>query len=316
MRPCAKFGALLVAAAVVAGCTGVPDRESQALDIEQRIAAMPGVSDVDLIYDNGVLEGTRFELSVDMVSATEEQIGAVAIEIDAMRGDDFAEHDQRVEIDIADGVSMGLPKLRPENSGFVAGLLRELDSRITAQSIELLRTSQDTTRIDIHDAVATGTVLDTVLQVFTEQPIDQIEINPPPGPNREASWWIRTRITPQAKRDIDARLAAAAPAAPRLIVFGDGRIVQLNVAIPSPETAYDDVVHVIDVLGAGPQRPLKLLWSWNDDPARYGDLRWSGSVDIGDCDGPNANTGSPDDLVPAAKQLQQRIRDQYGPCRK
>jgi hypothetical protein len=316
MRLHVKAGTLLAAAAVVAGCTGVPGRESEALDIKQRIAAMPGVSDVNLVYDNGILEGTRFELRVGMEQATDEQIGAAAAEINAARGEDFEEYDQRIEIDVADGVSLGSSKALPRDSGDVAGLLRELDSRVTAQSIDLLSTADSATGIDIYDAEATGAVVDTVLQVFANRPLHQIEVNPPAGSSKEASWWIFTQLSPEQKRHIDAQLAAAAPAAPRLVNIRDGEVDRLNVGIPSPETAYADIVRVIAALGAGPQHPLQLGWSWADDPARYGDLRWSGSVEIGDCDDPDANTGSADDLVPAAHQLQQRIRDEYGPCPK
>jgi len=301
---------------MLTGCTGASDRESEAIQIRDRVAAMPGVSDLDLIYDNGIFEGTRFELRVDMEAATDEQIGAVATEINTARGDDFAEHDQRIELDVADGVSIGTSTALPQDTGAVAALLRELDSRVTAQSIDWLSNGDAATGIDIYDTTATGAVVDNVIQVFADRPLDSIEVNRPTGPGEEASWWIRTRLTPEGKRAIDAQLAAAAPATPRLIVIREGRIVQMNVDVPSPETAYADIVGVVQALGAGRQRPLQLLWSWADDPARYGDLRWSGSVDIGDCDDPNANTGSADDLVPAARQLQQRIRDHYGPCPK
>lgn len=301
---------------MLAGCTGVPDRESEANQISDRVAAMPGVSDLDLIYDNGIFEGTRFELRVDMEAATVEQIGAVATEINTARGDDFAEHDQRIELDVADGVSIGASTALPQDTGAVAGLLRELDSRVAAQSIDWGSGGDGATGIDINETAAAGEVVDSVLQVFADRPLDSIEVSRPPGPGEGASWWIRTRLTPEQKRDADEQLAAAAPATPRLIVIRGGHIETLRVAIVSPETAYPDIVRVIDALGAGPQRPLDLGWSWSDDPARYGDLRWSGSADIGNCDDPNANTGSPDDLLPAARQLQQRIRDEYGRCPK
>ncbi|MBX9918911.1 MAG: hypothetical protein K2Y33_03605 [Mycolicibacterium frederiksbergense] len=316
MRLHLKAGLLLAAAVVAGACTGVPERESQALDIRDRVAAMQGVNDVDLVYGNGIMEGTLFELRAGMENATNDQIDAVAEEIDAARGDDFAGYNQRIELDITDRVGIHASAELPDDTGAVAGLLRELTTRITAQSIDWYVTPDGGTRIAIQDAAATGAVVDTVLQVLADRPLDSIEVNPPAGSNEEPPWWIRTRLRTQDKRDIDARLAALAPATPDLIVVRDGRIVQLNVDIPSPEMAYHDVVHVIDVLGAGPQHPLKLLWSWKDDPARYGDLRWSGGIDIGECGDPNANTGSPDDLVPAAKKLQQRIRDEYGGCPK
>ncbi|BBX37590.1 hypothetical protein MMAG44476_37508 [Mycolicibacterium mageritense DSM 44476 = CIP 104973] len=314
MRLRVKAGILLVAAAAVAGCTGVPDRGSEALDIEQRISAMPGVSDVDLVYDNGILEGTRFELRIDMAQATDEQIGAVAAEINTARGDRFEEFDQRIEIDIADFVTLGASASLPDDSADVATRLRDLDGRVAAQTIDMLRTSAGATRITINGAEETATVVDTVLQVFANRPFDQVEVNPPAGPGTQASWWIRTQLGPEQKHHIDMQLAAAAPATPRLLIIRDGEVERLNVAIPSPETAHADIVRVIAALGAGSQHPLELGWSWADDPARHGDLRWSGGVDIGNCADPDANTGSDPDLVPAARQFQQRIRDEYGPC--
>lgn len=137
-------------ALVVTGCTS--DREDKALAIRERVAAMPGVSDVDLIYDNGVLEGTRLELSVDMETATVEQIGAVADEIDAARGDDFTEYDQRIELDVGDRVNLNAGAALPDDIATVAGLLRELDSRITAGQIELWAHSDGTSSVDVRDA--------------------------------------------------------------------------------------------------------------------------------------------------------------------
>lgn len=304
------------AAAVTAGCTGVPDREDEALAIRERVAAMAGVSDVDLIYDNGILEGTRFELSVDLDTATLEQIGAVADEIDTARGEDFADYGQRVTFSIDDRVSLNAGGPLPGDTAAVAERLRELDSRITAGPIDLWVQSDGTSRVDIRDAQDSGTVVDIALELFATRPLNRLEVHAPLGPATGASWWLRTWMTPKEKTAIDAQLSAAAPAVPRLVVVDGGGVVQLGVDIPSPQDAYPDIVRVIDALGAGPQRPMKLQWSWTDDPARYGDLRWSGSATIGSCDAPDANTASDGDLLPDAVAFQQRIRDEFGGCRK
>nr|MDT0523149.1 hypothetical protein [Streptomyces sp. DSM 41633] len=107
MRFAPVAAALCVAVVVgVSGCTGAPDREQEASDIKNRIAAMPGVSEVDLIYDNGIIEGTRFELEVSMDQATDQQVGSVAAQIDELRGKDFAKFDQRMKIIVAKWTSL------------------------------------------------------------------------------------------------------------------------------------------------------------------------------------------------------------------
>lgn len=317
MRAKLILGAVLAsAAAVTVGCTGVQDREDEALAIRERVAAMAGVSDVDLIYDNGVLEGTRFELSVDLHTATLEQIGAVAAEIDAARGDDFSDYDQRVTLSIGDWVSLNASGQLPDDAAAVAERLRELDARITAGPVDLWALSDGTSRVDIRDAQDSGTVVDIALELFADHPLNRLEVHAQPGPATGASWWLRTWLTPKEKTVIDAQLSAAAPAVPRLVVVDDGGVAQLGVGIPSPQDAYADIARVIDALGAGPQRPMVLQWSWTDDPARYGDPRWSGSATIGSCDTPDTNTASDPDLLPDAAAFQQLIRDEFGGCRK
>lgn len=312
------MGAVFIAVALgVTGCTGVPDREDEALAISERVTQMPGVDDVGLIYDNGVLEGTRFELRVDMETATDAQIGAVAAEINTARGDDFAEYDQRIELDIGYRVSLSSGAALPDDTAALAGLLRELDSRISDGEIEAFSTAGSTTGIDIRDATGHGaTIVDAALEVFADRPLDRLEVHRPNGPDPAASWWIRSPLTADDKHAIDAQLAAAGPAVPRLVVIRDGRVEKLNVSIASPETAYADITAVIAAFDAGPARRLDLGWSWIDDPARYGDLRWSGNADIGACHDPNTTTGSSPDLLPEAKQFQQRIRDEFSGCPK
>lgn len=131
----APVGAALLAAVMigVSGCTGAPDREQEALDIKNRIAAMPGVTEVDVIYDNGILEGTRFELDVAMEQATDQQVGAVAAQLDELRGNDFAKFDQSMKISVAKWTSISGSVDLPDDVEQVTGLVRRLRSEAPAE---------------------------------------------------------------------------------------------------------------------------------------------------------------------------------------
>ncbi len=91
----------------MSGCTGAPDREQEALDIRDRIAAMPGVEDVDLIYDNGILEGTRFVLARSTwLRPVMSRSARSPRNLIAPRGGDFAKFSQRMEILVPEATSV------------------------------------------------------------------------------------------------------------------------------------------------------------------------------------------------------------------
>ncbi|MDF3337888.1 hypothetical protein P3H80_10660 [Mycolicibacterium septicum] len=309
--------ALLVAVtAGLSGCTGAPDREQEALGIRDRIAAMPGVSDVDLTYDNGVLEGTRFELKVDMDQASDQQVGAVAAQLDELRGKDFAKFDQRMKILVAEQTSISGGADLPDDIEQVAGQLRRLRADTTpAGEITWSGAAPDTSKIRIMEAEKPGAAVDAVLHIFADRPPSEIEVS---AADRVADphWMIFNRLTPADKQRIDGQLAASAPAQPGWIGVRDGKIERLTFSVPTPATAYEDVVRTIHAIEAGPAHPADLLWHWADDRARYNEPRWAGSAMIGKCDYPSGDRTKSEPLVPDALALQQRIRDEFDTCLK
>lgn len=317
MRLIAVAAALFVALSVgVSGCTGAPDREEEALGIRDRIAAMPGVEDVDLIYDNGILEGTRFELKVDMPRASDQQVGAVAAQLDELRGDDFAKFNQRMEISVAERTSVSGSAGLPDDIVQVSGLLRRLRSDAPAGEIRWSGgAAAGTSKLRILEAEKPGAAVDAVLRIFADRTPSDIEVS---AADRVADphWMIFNRLRLADKQRIDGQLAAAAPAEPGWIGVRDGRIERLTFSVPTPATAYEDVVRTIRVIEAGPAHPVSLLWHWADDPSRFNEPRWAGSAMIGKCDYVNGDRTKSEPLVPDALALQQRIRDEFDTCLK
>ncbi|MEV3904368.1 hypothetical protein AB0K11_18755 [Mycobacterium sp. NPDC050551] len=297
-------GALAVG---VAGCTGAPDREDEARDIRDRVAAMPGVTDADLTYDNGVLAGTRFELRVDMDSATEEQIGAVADEIDRARGDDFADFDQRAEINVARWTTIAGGSRLPDDAGRIAAQLRRLRADVHAESIDYFAAAEGPS-VQVFGATATGRVVDTILRLFTDPPPDTIEVASEPA-SGDPAWAVRSRLSIADKQRIDDQLAALAPAQAGYVTVREGRVVALTMSVTSPAAAHREIAHAVGVIGARPGQPVDLNWAAAGPTVTKGP-RWAGSAEIGGCD----HGSQMGELLPDATALQQRIRDEFGSC--
>ncbi|WP_139334986.1 hypothetical protein [Mycobacterium sp. GA-1841] len=317
MRFAPVAATLFIALSVgVSGCTGAPDREEEASNIRTRIAAMPGVSDVDLIYDNGVLEGTRFELDIAMDEATDQQVGAVATQLDELRGDNFAKFDQSVKIVVAKGTSIAGGADLPDDIEHVTGLVRRLHADTPAREIRWFSGgAPDESKVRILEAEAPDAAVDAIVRIFTDRPPSEIEVS---AADRVADphWMIFNRFTPADKQRIDRQLAAAAPADPGWIGVRDGWIDRLTFGVPAPASAYEDVVRTIHALEAGPAHPVSLTWVWDGDPSRRGEPRWAGSAMIGKCDYVNGDRTKTEPLVPDALALQQRIRDEFDTCLK
>ncbi|OBB79676.1 hypothetical protein [Mycolicibacterium peregrinum] len=317
MRFAPVAAAMFVAVMVgVSGCTGVPDREREAGDIRSRIAAMPGVSDVGLIYDNGILEGTRFELAVSMDQATDQQVGAVAAQIDELRGKDFAKFDQRVKIIVAKWTSLSAGTDLPDDIEHVSGLVRRLRADVPAGEMSWFSgAAPDASKIEVRDAEEPGAAVDAILRIFADRPPSGIEVS---AADRVADphWMIVNRFTPADKQRIDQQLAAAAPADPGWIGVRDGRIDHFTFGVPTRETAYEDIVRTIHALEAGPEHPVSLTWAWPGIKYRYDEPRWAGTAMIGKCEYVNGDRTVSEPLLPEALALQQRIRDEFDTCLK
>lgn len=307
------FTALLAAAMTcgVPACTGAPDRADEAHRLQSTVEAMPGVSSVSMNYNNDYFQGTVFALRVSMDGATEQQIEAVASKINELRGNDFDEFDQTIEISVAHWTSVSPgDRIDPPQVARTAALARQLRTQVEAQAIKWhLNLESGTSSVRISDAQAPGAAVDAVLGVLGDSRAD-IEVSPA-ARTSSPHWRVSGPLTVADKQRIDRSLAAL-PGPASWVGVKDGWITQLTFGIPNPATGYQDVVSAIKAVDAGPSQPVSLLWSWRGNQAAYNEPRFAGSVDIGKCVDEQANpTG---DLTPDASALQQRIRDEFNAC--
>ncbi|MHC9292311.1 hypothetical protein ACRCUN_07560 [Mycobacterium sp. LTG2003] len=301
--------AVLACALLATACTGAPGREREADELRSAVEAMPGVSSVWMRYSNDVFGGTIFDLTVHMDEATDVQIGAVAAKIDELRRDDFAEYDKTLRIAIGRHTTLVLGA-EFDRVQEAAGLARALRSHVDAASVEW-RIRGESWSVDVREAADPAVALDAVLRVLGGQPA-AIDVSPAVH-SQGAHWRVDAGFAAADKARIDRQLAAV-PGRPSWVGIRDGRLTQLTFGISNPAAAYEDVVAAVRAVGAGPDRPVDLLWAWSDDPAKSGEPRFAGSAQIGTCTADKNRGSAAGRLVPAAADLQRRIRDEYETC--
>lgn len=308
--PVALLVSLLALAALLSACTDAPDRSAEAQRIKQTVEAMPGVESVSMRYENGVLEGELFELKVTMPTATDRQVADVAATIDRMRADRFDAFDQSVTFYVAPVTSVRQPKdLDAADFEHGVALARQLNHRVRAQSTEWAGSvAAGTATVKVYEAVDPSAALDVLLELLGDRHGDLYVTGPDELPDAP-TWTVTGAFGPADKERIDAWLAAI-PTTPVFMEAKDHALTQLNVVLADPATAYRDLVATIAATGAGPDRPLELLWRWRDDPSAYNEPRWAGSAEIGHC----PTTPRSEVLVPDAAALQARIRDEFDSC--
>ncbi|UHJ57131.1 hypothetical protein LT337_10045 [Mycolicibacterium fortuitum] len=155
------------------------------------------MSEVDLIYDNGIIEGVRFELKVDMAQATDQQVGAVAAELDELRGRDFAKFDQSIKIIVGEDTSIAASTDLPDDTDHLTGLVRQLGVDAPAGDITWsVGAAPDSSRVQILEAQHPDQAVDAILRRFADRPPSTIEVS---AANRVADphWMIFNRFTPR-----------------------------------------------------------------------------------------------------------------------
>jgi hypothetical protein len=95
-----RIAVIVIAALVliVSACSGAPDRSADAQRLQAAIAAMPGVREADVDYENSFERGANLNITAWMPTATRQQIVEVVNRINTERGDLFARYAQAVQL--------------------------------------------------------------------------------------------------------------------------------------------------------------------------------------------------------------------------
>lgn len=306
----AMLATVALVTVTASACTGVWNREEEAIDIKDAVAGMPGVADVDLVYANGVFEGTRFDLDVEMEGATDQQVADVAQRIDDMRGDDFAEHDQTVALHVAHWATIHAGADLPDDMARLTAQVRQIRAHVADGTVDWYteRTSGGPV-IELYDTTASTPLVDSILNVFGDNAFAELRATPS-HESDAPSWWVRGAFTAADKQRVDRQLAAAAPAVPRYISFEDGHLRTLGVDLPAPATAYTDLERLIHALGpVGPEHPVDLRWGWARHQPGARESGWAGSATIGRCTGGSTTA---DEQTPEAAALEDRVQENFG----
>lgn len=305
----------LVAAVLVVGgltaCTGVADQTREAKQVEAEVRALPGVVEVSSYYVNNITHGVIFELTIRMGDATEEQIADVVRRLPEITGDDFEGHELPVTFSVVGGMLRYPGQLpAPEVVAEDARKLRLAGPRIDALVVTLSRAA-DWMKVEVDRSPKPFEALGVVQEVFGA---DSGSVTLKHTFDEAVPDFVDSTLPLTA--DQYRRIRAQVDSAPGLIsqaAITDGALSELNVDVPDPATAYDELTALIGRIGASPQHPLVLRYSWADNPKRReGVLRFFGSVEVGSCVYRN-DTGN-DGMTPLAVDVEQRLRAEYSTC--
>jgi copper chaperone CopZ len=319
-----RIAGLLAVAAValsciVSGC-GAPDRKAAADRLKQAIKEMPGVQDATVNYTNGFEQGATVNIYVYLPEAPSKQIEDVVARINAVRGDAFKAFDQTADFAVTTSRTVLVKRgadLDPAGIAADAEALRRLTAAVDAAEVSIFRNKSTadlkldevtTPADDVFAAVRAG-FGDNAHVTLDLQPASNIDQHP---------WRVAFPFTAPEQQRVDQQIAAMPVSVFTVTVGPQGTITDLNVGLDNRDTAYQDLVSVIGITGAGPAHALNLSWRWAGAHADTSP-NFSGTVDVGACNYiPNSLTEQHPEtyLTPAALALQQRLRKQFDTCPK
>lgn len=293
---------------LLTACTGHPNREGEATAINLAEQEIPGVERSSLVYANDILAGTRFELNVSMPDATVAQIRDVATLIHDRSGDRFDGYDVRLTIRVGGYNSVERAgAFDPNSVARDAEFVRRVATRVPSAITWSGTTEQSSVRVS--DAEDPDAAIEAILVTAGDHPVTpQVS----PGQGVSGPYWdVRKPISLALKHRIDDQLARM-PGTPTYLTVDSNGINQLTVRLPDTATAYQDLVDIIGILGAGTDHPVWLTWRWDGDTAKGEEPDWSGEVRVGSCDYQGRRFSG--NHTPEAAALEQRIRDEFDDC--
>lgn len=305
----------LAAAAVLVGCTGLPDRQQEADRIEAELRATPGVEKVYTVYDNSYEAGSSYDLEITMSAAPENQIADVSQKLAQLKANDFAGYRQTTTFVVAP--NMKVRENDTPDPAQLADRARTLRGIRTAVADSAAEWSAD--RLELHTADDTA-MLNAVRAQLGAKPL-RVSVGPPSGgtatpPTSMPYWDVDFPFDAAAEQRIRGQLASL-PVRPRFVSVAGNQLSALDVGIANPETAYADLSAAITALRPSPPHPLYVSWHLNDQSANSAALKFAGSVDAAGCHYRTDTAGEQDPqayYTPEALAIQKRLRAQFDTC--
>jgi hypothetical protein len=319
-----RIAGLLIAAALALPCVvsacGAPDRKAEADQLEQAIKEMPGVQDSNVSYTDGFENGANVHIWVYLPDAAPKQIEDVVARINAVRGDAFKAFDQTAEFAVTPNRTVRVKRGAELDSASVAAdaeSLRRLSVAVDAAEISIFR-NKSTAGLKLNEVTTlANNVFPAIRAAFGDDA--HLDLDMLPASNiDEPSWRVAFPFIAAYQQRVDQQIAAMPVSIWAITVGLHGAIATLSVGLHNRDTAYQDLVSVIGITGAGPAHALNLSWRWEGDRADKSP-NFSGSVQVGACGYiPNSEAElHPETYLTAdARALQQRLRKQFDTCPK
>lgn len=312
--------AITLALTCVMSACGAPDRKAEADQLKQAIKQMPGVQDADVSYTNNFEQGAIVRIVVYLPDATSKQIEDVVARINAVRGDAFKAFDQKAEFAVTPTRTVRVDRGADLDSAGIAADaegLRRLSGAVDAGEISIFRNNSTADLTLTGVATPANDVFNAVRAGFGDDAHVTVDLQPASNTD-EHPWKVAFPFTAADQQRVDQQIAAMPVSVWTTAVGPHGAIADLSVRLRNRETAYQDLVSVIGITGAGPAHALNLGWQLEGERADTSP-NFSGSVDVGACNYISNSEGElhPEKyMTPDALALQQRLRKQFDTCPK
>jgi hypothetical protein len=316
---CLVIAIALALCCIVSAC-GAPDRKAAADRLKLAIKEMPGVQDADVSYTNNFEQGAVVRIVVFLPNADAKQIEDVVGRINAVRGDSFKAFDQKAEFAVTPSRTVRVGRGADLDSGSIASdaeNLRRLSGAVDTAEMSIFRNNAGSDLKLTQVTKPADDVFREVRAAFGDSAHLDLDMRPASN-NHEPSWHVAFPFTAADQQRVDQQIAAMPVSIWAITVGSHGAITDLSVGLHNRDTAYQDLVAVIGMTGAGPGHPLSLSWRSEDDRADK-QPNFSGSVQVGACNYiPNSATELHPEtyLTPDARALQQQLRKQFDTCPK
>lgn len=305
---------------VLSAC-GAPDRKTEADQLERAIKTMRGVVEAHVAYTNDFEHGATVKVSVYMPDAPPQQIADVATRINKVRGDAFNAFDQMAEFVVTQNRHVRVARgadLDPASIAADAEHIRRFADTVDAAQISIGgRESSTPANLRVNEvATPADDVFAAVRIGFGGDARINLEMLPAPNVKMPL-WSVSFPFSADNQERVNRQMAKMPVSIWSITVGSYAAISDLSVGLRDLDTAYQDLVSVIDTTGAGSAHALELGWQLEGQSA-FEALQFSGMVDAGGCSYAKGDGELHPELhlKPEALALQQRLRNQFDSCPK